>query len=349
MRSTTIGASLGGVCTSLRLTAVDGGVVVGRTMEFPGLLQAQVTVLPRGYEGHGIAPSGTGRSWTSTHGVVGVDAFGRPGWLTDGMNEAGLYAGLLYMPGFCDYQSADDTPASDCLSITDVPAFLLGTCATVHEARKAMAGVTVWAYEMPGFGSAPPCHAVLHDATGDSVVVEWRRGRQEVRDNPIGVATNAPYLDWHLTNLRNYVGLDAVNPTHIDLAGVRLAPLGQGVGMTGLPADVSPPSRFVRAAAYVASLQPVADGPTLEHAVLHVMNNFDIPLGFVRPAYGGDDPDKDERTDWVTVANLTDRHYVLRSRTDPTPRRIDLAATDMTPGPARQAVLPGDDFVSMSV
>ena len=39
--------------------------------------------------------------WTSAYGVVGMDAFGQPGTMTDAMNERGLYAGLLYMPGFC--------------------------------------------------------------------------------------------------------------------------------------------------------------------------------------------------------------------------------------------------------
>ena len=38
----------------------------------------------------------------------------KAGMLTDGLNDQGLYAGLLYMPGFCDYPSpdgADSDPA----------------------------------------------------------------------------------------------------------------------------------------------------------------------------------------------------------------------------------------------
>jgi penicillin V acylase-like amidase (Ntn superfamily) len=30
-------------------------------------------------------------------------------------------------------------------------------------------------------------------------------------DNPIGVATNSPHLDWHLLNLRNYLTLQVEN------------------------------------------------------------------------------------------------------------------------------------------
>jgi choloylglycine hydrolase len=81
------------MCTNFRLKAQDSSVVVGRTMGFPNLMGAKITVLPREFAGAGIAPAGTGKTWTSEHGVVGVDAFGQPGWLTDGMNEKGVYAG----------------------------------------------------------------------------------------------------------------------------------------------------------------------------------------------------------------------------------------------------------------
>lgn len=77
------------MCTSFRLKAQDSSVVIGRTMEFPNLMGARITVLPRGYVGASVAPSGTGRTWKADFGVVGVDAFGQPGWLTDGTNEEG--------------------------------------------------------------------------------------------------------------------------------------------------------------------------------------------------------------------------------------------------------------------
>ena len=59
-------------------------------MEFPNLMQAKITVLAREFVGAGIAACGTGKTWTCEYGLVGVDAFGQPGWLTDGMNERGV-------------------------------------------------------------------------------------------------------------------------------------------------------------------------------------------------------------------------------------------------------------------
>jgi len=245
------------VCTTFRLMAQDSSVVVGRTMEFPHLMGAKITVLPQGFAGAGIAPSGMGKTWTAEYGVVGIDAVGQPGWLTDGTNEKGVYAGLLYMPGFCDYTPAEGRDASGCLSIVNTVAYLLGTCASVAEATEAMSAVTVWPWVVKGFGFAPPAHVIVHDAGGACAVIEWRAGEMVIFDNPIGVATTSPHLDWHLLRLRNYVILQPEDPDTLTLQGVQIPTLGQGSGMRGLPADGSAPSRFVRAVAYVAAMRPV--------------------------------------------------------------------------------------------
>lgn len=69
-------------------------------MEFPDMLGAQLTAIPRESTFSSYTPEGTGASWTTRFGVVGMDLVGDSQFLSDGMNEAGLYAGLLYMPGF---------------------------------------------------------------------------------------------------------------------------------------------------------------------------------------------------------------------------------------------------------
>ena len=210
------------MCTSFRVTAADGAVIVGRTMEFPNAMATKLTVLPRAYRGTGIGKHGSGMKWTSEYGVVGMDAFGQPGTLTDALNEQGLYAGLLYMPGFCEYTPAEDTDPASLMSIVDTVAYVLGVSATVQEATAAMGRATVWPYVFGPFGFAPPAHLVLHDASGKSAVIEWRNGEMTVFDNPIGVTCNWPHLDWHLTNLRNYINLSDRNPAAITI-DIRLA------------------------------------------------------------------------------------------------------------------------------
>ncbi len=333
------------MCTSFRVKALDGTVVVGRTMEFPNAMGTKVTVLPRGYVGTGVGRDGPGKSWTSTHGLVGMDAFGQPGAMTDAMNEKGLYAALLYMPGFCDYSPADGADPATLMSVVDAVAYVAGVSADVSEAKEAMAEATVWPYVFGPFGFAPPAHLVIHDAAGASVVVEWKDGVMEVTDNPIGVACNWPHIDWHLTNLRNYVNLSVTNPSPITIEDVELTAMGQGPGMNGLPGDASSPSRFVRAAAYAASLRPVATGAELERTALHILNNFDIPFGFIRD---NDDPTDDDHTLWSTIANLGDLRYVIRSYDNPVPQAVDLTTVDFT-APPRQVDLPDGTFATLSV
>ena len=160
-----------------------------------------------------------------------------------------------------------------------------------------------------------------------------------VFDNPIGVACNWPHLDWHLTNLRNYINLSAHNPAPITIDGVQLGIMGQGPGLNGLPGDPSSPSRFVRAAALVASLRPVATGDEMEKTALHILNNFDLPLGFIR---ANDDPAHDDHTLWSSMANLTGLRYIVRTYDNPVPQLIDLKSVDFSaPGPREVALPPG--------
>ena len=47
------------MCTNFRISATDGTVVVGRTMEFPNDMGTRITVLPVGYSGTGIGVDGS--------------------------------------------------------------------------------------------------------------------------------------------------------------------------------------------------------------------------------------------------------------------------------------------------
>jgi choloylglycine hydrolase len=334
------------MCTSFRVRATDGTVVVGRTMEFPNAMGTRLTVLPRGFAGSGHAPSGDGLGWTAAHGAVGMDVFGMPAALTDGINEQGLYAGLLYMPGFCEYTPAAGAAPATLLSIVDAVAYVLGTCASVEEARRAMAAVTVWPWQFEQFGFAPPAHLVVHDAGGACAVFEWAHGEMLTFENPIGVVTNAPHLDWHLTNLRNYLTVSAASPQPRTIEGVELEPLGEGVGISGLPGGSSPPARFVRAVALTASLRPVPDGPALEQSALHVLNNFDIPAGLIRQ---DSDAADDDRTLWSSIANLTARRYAVRTYENPQVHVLDLADAPLDAPAPVQVELASGGFAAVAM
>lgn len=328
------------MCTSLRLKAQDGSVVVGRTMEFPTLMDADLVVMPRGLTLSSYAPEGrTGKTWTTKYGAVGIDAFpdaeptGYYAW-TDGLNEKGLYAGLQYHPGTAVFSDPAGVPDDRLMSAIHLAVLALTTCADVAEVRQTLTEVTVWPFVLAAMQMAPPCHFTFHDAAGNCIAVEWDAGAMKVFDNPLGVFTNSPELPWHLTNLRNYVGLSPDNPETVSVGGVELSAFGVGQGMRGLPGDNGSPSRFVRAAAYVATAPTHPDALTAQGEMLHIMNNFDIPEGFSGSPHG------DDITWWTSIANLSDLTYSVRTAADSTYRQVSLSALDFTASAATSHPLP---------
>ncbi|PYJ17723.1 MAG: hypothetical protein DME96_05080, partial [Verrucomicrobia bacterium] len=117
------------------------------------------------------------------------------------------------------------------------------------EVKANIGNIVVPAVVFGGWGFAPEAHYIVHDASGKSIVIEYVGGKLNVHDNPLGVLTNSPAFDWHMTNLRNYVNFSMTNVPPVKLGSIKLLPFGQGSGMLGLPGDFTPPSRFVRAVA----------------------------------------------------------------------------------------------------
>ena len=129
------------------------------------------------------------------------------------------------------------------------------------------------------FGFVPPVHYIVHDAGGGCAVLEYVETQLKVHKNHLGVLTNSPTFDWHVTNLRNYINLGVTGLPPLKLEGKAFAPFGQGSGMLGLPGDFTPPSRFIRAVAFTQSALPVDKAEDGVKQAFHILNQFDIPKG----------------------------------------------------------------------
>ena len=138
-------------CTSLALIAEDGALVYGRTMEWGAFdLHSRVVITPRGTAFTGTTPDGKpGYKWTGRYGFVGLDMVGQD-YIGDGMNEKGLVVGVLYFPGFAEFQPYEPGKASNALSSMQLAAFMLSQYSTVQEVRAALSKLTVVAIPIPG-------------------------------------------------------------------------------------------------------------------------------------------------------------------------------------------------------
>ena len=338
--SITAGSMLGlsavpaSACTSMIFKAQDGTSIYARTMEWGATdLKSELVMVPRGTAFAPIlGPGITGMAWKNTYGFVGVNAAGLP-YATDGMNEAGLTYGALYYPGFAQYQE----PAADQQSISigsvDMGNYLLGNFKTVEEIKQALPTVRVIRnLEIEkAFGGPIPLHYVVSDATGASIVIEYTKGVLAITDNKVGVMTNSPTYDWHLLNLRNYTNLKPLGDRPHDINGVSLAPFGAGSGMLGLPGDFTPPSRFIRATAFIATMEPVKDAREGVAAASTMLNNFDIPQGLVREGPKADDYHLGF-TQWSVIADTRNKVYHYWTMYNRRMRSVDLTKLDFTAG-----------------
>ena len=91
-------------CSGIALTAADGSYVQSRTIEWArGVLQSEYVVIPRGQRLRSFTPSGAdGMVFTSKYGVVGL-AVVQKEFIAEGINEAGLSAGLFFFSQYGGY------------------------------------------------------------------------------------------------------------------------------------------------------------------------------------------------------------------------------------------------------
>lgn len=319
-----IGGVLQGIaCTGISFTAKDGSYVQARTIEWAkGRLESSYIVIPRGQQLVSDTPEseGGGLTFTARHGVVGLSVVKKE-YIAEGINEAGLSAGLFFFPGYGAYQAYDPAQKSATLADLQVVQWMLSRFSTVEEVMAHIGEARI-------VGLVP--EAVVHwrigDASGRQVVLEIVDGEPRFYENTVGVLTNAPGFEWHLANLKNYVNLFPGDAPEQKLGELTLRPLGGSSGFLGLPGDATPPSRFVRAAFFRAT---APQQPTGFHAItqcFHILNNFDIPIGIEHPV--GQSPDIPSTTQWTVAVDLTHRKVYYRTAYNSTIRCISLDGID---------------------
>lgn len=309
------------MCTDLRLVRLSGLHISARTLDFSYELGSTVRVVPRGQAWSAVS-AGSGApalTWTNDLGFVGMNVLGLTTLFADGLNEAGLSVGTLWLPETRlpgAPSPGGTTPAMDFVSIAG---WLLGTCRTVADVRTALAGVDIWNPQVkqllppgvavppsvaPLLDSALPEHLAIHDAQGNDLVVEFLEDGMHVHDNPLGVLTNSPTFDWHLTNLRNYVQLTNVNADPVNIAGMSVTQTGNGSGLLGMPGDVTPPSRFIRATVMTEVVTTVPNTRAAVNEAFHSLDLVSVPRHLVAAG---------DYTQWSVVRDHDNGVYYVRS------------------------------------
>jgi choloylglycine hydrolase len=310
-------------CTGIVLKSADGTTVPARTMEFGFDIQSNIFAVPSGtsIETLGLNPDVTGFAYEAKYGFLGANGLDMP-IVFDGVNTEGLYFGAFYFAGDAVFSELTGENRDRAVSSEEMGNWILGQFSTVAEVKAALPSIDVvgtYVAEIDGFA---PFHYAVTDSTGASIVIEYTKSGLTVYDNTVNAVTNNPSYDWHLTNLRNYVGLQSENRGLMTVGSENIAPFGQGSGLLGLPGDHSSPARFVRAVAFANTSLPSDDVDDAIFKAFHILNVFDIPKGSIREAVG--DGIHTDYTLWTSAADTTNARYFYKTYLTQSVESIDV-------------------------
>ena len=310
-------------CTGISLNSTDGAHIVARTVEWAsGESPSDYLIVPEGFEKQSMLPDGKrdGMKYTAFYGYVGLAS---EDYVIEGLNEAGLSAGLFYFPHVGSYPKYDASLNDITISDTEFVAWMLGNFETVEDVIAALSNIRVVATD----SRAQNLHWRVADKYGRQIVIEYIDGLATVHENKLGVLTNSPQYDWHITNLNNYINLKPGTDTSHEFGNITLSPIGHGSNMLGLPGDFTPPSRFVRVAFYQTSAPVLANAEEAVNQAFTILEAMTIPIG-VQYSDKTKIPNIPSATQWTSVTDMTNNRIYYTTMYNPVIRKFDLKEID---------------------
>ncbi|MFT3824902.1 MAG: linear amide C-N hydrolase [Chitinophagaceae bacterium] len=249
----------GFACTRVVYKGLNDLILTARSMDWREDIMTNLWIFPRGMERNGeVGPASI--KWKSKYGSVIAAAYDISS--TDGMNEKGLVANLLWLVE-SEYPKWDQKKAG--LSIAAWVQYILDNYATVDEAVKDMEQekfVVVSDY-MPGQTRYATLHLSISDAKGDNAIFEYIKGKLVIHHGKVyNVMTNSPIFDKQL----------ALNEYWKEIGGT-----------TMLPGTNRASDRFVRASFYSEAV-PKTDNVRVAVAIaFSIIRNCSVPYGITTP------------------------------------------------------------------
>lgn len=296
-----IPAMVSQACTRVVYLGGNEQIMTGRTMDWKYDIGTNLWVFPRGMDRNGIAGPNS-LKWTSKYGSVIASGYDIS--TTDGVNEKGLVANLLWLAESEYPQLNSKQPA---LSISLWAQYMLDNYATVEEAVTALEKIPllVATDNVPGQARLATLHLSLSDASGDSAIVEYINGKQVIHHSrKYQVMTNSPAYEKQLA-MQEY---------------------WQGIGGTVmLPGTNRSADRFARAQFYVNAIPQETTANKAVASVFGVIRNVSVPYGLT-----SETSPEISSTRWRTLVDHKRQLYFFESALTPNIFWTDLAKIDFS-------------------
>lgn len=228
------------MCTSIHTKQKD--FYFGRNLDLECSFQEKVVITPRNYEFH----FKTKDPLKHHYAMIGMATLVKDYPLyAEAANEKGLAIAGLNFPGSAYYPLQQE--GKDNITPFELIPWILGQCASVEEAKELLDHINI--VNIPFSEQLPlsPLHWMLSDEK-QSLIIESQKDGLHIYQDRMGILTNNPPYYYHCWNLQNYLHLSADVPENDFSEQLDLSIYGQGMGAIGLPGDLSPASRFVKAA-----------------------------------------------------------------------------------------------------
>lgn len=290
-------------CTRVVYKGADNLVLTARSMDWKTDVESNIWVFPRGMEREGLVGPNSAK-WKSKYGSVITAAYDICS--TDGINEKGLVANLLWLAE-SKYPERDFKQKG--LAISLWAQYVLDKYATVEEAVEDIKKnpVQVLTDQVPGEERLATLHMSISDAKGDNAIFEFIDGKLVIHHDPsYQVMTNSPTFDKQL----------AMDEYWKEIGGTVM-----------LPGTNRAVDRFVRASFYTHAIPVTADPFIGVASVFSVIRNTSVPYGIATP-----DKPNISSTRWRTVADSKNKRYFFESVLTPNMFWIDLKDIDFNEG-----------------
>lgn len=265
------------MCTALSIKSSEGHNFFGRNMDLAYNFNQSVLVVPRNYKNESKV---TGKVIKGNYAIIGMGTLiDNHLAMADGMNEKGLCCAGLNFEGYA-YFPEELAEGKDNIAAYDFIYWVLANFETVYEVKDAIKGIELVSVPINENTPVAMLHWMLCDKTGKSIVVERTVDGIAVYDNPVGVMTNNPKFNWHLTNLNEYLNITPNHPKETKWSDKNLKALGVGAGTLGIPGDFASVSRFIRIAYIRANMPEIKDD---EASITQFFNMLD----YVKMVKGG--------------------------------------------------------------
>jgi len=288
-------------CTRFVYLGGDDQVVTGRSMDWESDIGTNLWAFPRGMKRFGeVGPNSI--QWTSKYGSVIASGFDVS--TTDGMNEAGLVANVLWLVE-SSYPRYDGTAPG--LTIAAWAQYVLDHFATVREAVDALAKepFTLVTGKVPGEDALTTLHLAISDPGGDSAIFEYIDGKQVIHHSrDYQVMTNSPIFVKQLAMEEYWKQIG---------------------GTVFLPGTNRASDRFARASFYVKAVPRTEDPVQTIASAFSVIRNVSVPFGISTP-----DQPNISSTRWRTVSDQKRKLYFFEAVLTPNIFWTDLTRIDFS-------------------